>query len=109
MRTFSRLLAISASLILALGILLLPVRSAQASGTAVGYYHVVSTYNAVVYVNGVPAAAGTTYGDGDVVHVVAGAGGYTVFNRQTITSTSTWIHPGSVGGATFQAIWIGDD
>src|SRR5438067_6031056 len=109
MRTFSRLLALTASLSLALGILLLPLRPAQASGTTSGLYQVVATHNAVVFVNGLPAVPGAIYVDGDKVEIDATSGGYTVLSRASSGSVTSWTHAGSISGATFQAIWIGDD
>ena len=109
MRSFTRLLALTASLTLALAVLALPIRPAYAAPTSsTATYHVVAAYNAAVFVNGLPAQVGATYLDGDVLSITAGLGGYTVLSRTSSGLTSTWTQYGS-GLGTFQAIWIGDD
>jgi len=113
MRAYSKLLALTASLTLVIGILALPLPSASAQ-TSGGFGsttvdQITALSNAKAYVNGVAAGVGTKYTDADSLTVVAGTGGFTSLSRTASGTTTTKTIYGSISSVSFQAIWIGDD
>ena len=81
MRATSKLLAFVASVTFLLGIMVLPLRPANAQvgggfGGSTATYQIAGISQATVYVNGIPAGAGTKYTDNDRLTASVSAGGF---------------------------------